>query len=135
MELVVVLLLSLMALGAVAALCHRLFGGAGGDAEADNVVMKATCDTCNGENALCEQECMMEAATREIEYYDDEDLDDFRGRTADSYSDDEADVFREILYTLAPQDVKGWNRSLILRGISVPDQIKDELILMIDGNS
>ena len=32
-----------------------------------------SCNTCNGENTKCEQECMMEAATKEIEYYDDEE--------------------------------------------------------------
>jgi len=31
-----------------------------------------------------------------------------------------------------PTDVKGWNRSLILRGINVPDQIKDELVMMME---
>ena len=36
--------------------------------------------------------------------------------------------------TMPQSDAKGWNRSLILRGINVPDQIKDELLLMIDGD-
>ena len=33
---------------------------------------------------------------------------------------------------MSPEEVKDWNRSLILREINVPDQIKDELIMMID---
>ena len=97
------------------------------------VTTKPTCDTCNGADSRCEQECMMEAATKPIEYYDDEELDRFALRPSDSYTDEEAEEFREVLYTMKPDDVKGWNRSLILRGINVPNQIKDELTLMVEG--
>lgn len=95
------------------------------------VVEKSTCSTCNGEDSRCEQECMMEAATKPIEYYDDEELDRFANRPSDSYTDEEAENFREVLYTMKPDDVKGWNRSLILRGISIPDQIKDEVVILL----
>lgn len=95
------------------------------------VTTKPTCDTCNGEDSRCEQECMMEAATKPIEYYDDEELDRFALRPSDSYTDEEAEEFREVLYTMKPDDVKGWNRSLILRGISIPDQIKDEVVILL----
>ena len=87
-----------------------------------------SCNTCNGENSKCEQDCMMEAATKEIEYYDDEDLDRFAGREADDYTDEEVEEFSEVLYTMQPEEVAGWNRSLILRGINLPNQLKDEVI-------
>ena len=76
---------------------------------------------------------MMEAATKEVEYYDDEELDRFKGKESNEYTDDEAEEFSEVLYTMRPDEAKGWNRSLILRGINVPNQIKDELIAMIEG--
>ncbi len=91
------------------------------------------CSSCDGTDDKCEQVCMMEAATREIEYYDDEELDRFRGRQSNQYTDEEAEEFANILYTMQPQEAKGWNRSLILREINVPNQIKDELITMIEG--
>ena len=75
----------------------------------------------------------MEAATKEVEYYDDEELDRFKGKESNEYTDDEAEEFSEVLYTMRPDEAKGWNRSLILRGINVPNQIKDELIAMIEG--
>lgn len=74
---------------------------------------------------------MMEAATKDIEYYDDEQLDRFRNRPSDSYTDDEIEEFSEVLYTLQQKDAAGWNRSLILRQINVPDQLKDDLIALI----
>ena len=131
MTVVVVLLLSLVALGVMAALWSRMSSSS--DGTSDTIVTRPTCDTCNGEDTRCEQECMMEAATRDVEYYDDEELDRFALRPSDSYTDEEAEEFREVLYTMKPDDVKGWNRSLILRGINVPNQIKDELTLMVEG--
>ena len=100
-----------------------------------DVVMPTSgdCSSCDGTDDKCEQVCMMEAATREIESYDDEELDRFRGRLSNQYTDEEAEEFANILYTMQPQEAKGWNRSLILREINVPNQIKDELITMIEG--
>ena len=62
------------------------------------------------------------------EYYDDEELDTYKGRAADDYSEEEVEQFAEVLYTMKPEEVAGWNRSLILRGINLPDQLKDEVI-------
>ncbi len=92
----------------------------------------STCSTCDGTNSKCEQECMMEAAVKPIEYFDDEELDVFKGRSSDKYTDEEVEMFAEVLYTMRPDEVVSWNRSLILRGINVPDQIKDELVMMMD---
>ncbi len=91
------------------------------------------CNTCSGIDESCEQTCMMVAATKEIEYFDDEELDRFQGRDSSDYTTEEANEFSEVLYTMRPEEAKGWNRSLILRGINVPNQIKDELIAMIEG--
>lgn len=104
------------------------------EGEPDVVMLTSgDCSSCDGTDDKCEQVCMMEAATREIEYYDDEELDRFRGRQSNQYTDEEAEEFANILYTMQPQEAKGWNRSLILREINVPNQIKDELITMIEG--
>ena len=92
-----------------------------------------SCATCSGDNAKCEQECAMEAATKPIVYYDDEELDAFSGRPADGYTDDEAAQFAEVLYSMKPEEVAAWNRSLLLRGIQLPNQLKDEVIMLIDG--
>ena len=105
------LVLALVALGFVSAILGLLSHHKGGEEEP--LQEGVSCNTCNGENTKCEQECMMEAATKDIVYYDDEELDRFKGRAANNYSDEE---------------VAGWNRSLILRGINLPNQLKDEVI-------
>ncbi|EGC19694.1 hypothetical protein HMPREF9141_1816 [Prevotella multiformis DSM 16608] len=132
MDIFVIGICSLLLLAIVAALTTKFARRKEGEPE---VVMLASgdCSSCDGTDDKCEQVCMMEAATKEVEYYDDEELDRFRGRQSDQYTDKEAEEFAEVLYTMQPHEAKGWNRSLILRDINVPDQIKDELIAMIEG--
>src|SRR5574344_198880 len=125
------LIAALVILGIFAALTGLISQKRG---ESQDVVQVAqdNCATCNGENTKCEQECMMEAAVQDIEYYDDEELDAFKGRPSNQYTEDEVEQFCNVLYTLKPEDIKGWNRSIILRGINIPDQLKDELVMMLE---
>lgn len=129
---VIVILILVLAAGAIVAGGLQFFFST---KEEDELPIRttSTCSTCNGDDSRCEQECMMEAATKPIEYYDDEELDRFAFRPSDAYSDEEAEEFREVLYTMRQEEAKGWNRSLALRSINVPDQLKDELRMMIEG--
>ena len=126
------LIIVLIALGVLTAAFSMLVRRKGDD---ERIVLPslADCATCSGSDERCEQECMMEAATKPIEYYDDEELDVFRGRPADRYTDNEAALFAEVLYTMRPDEVRGWTRSLTLRGIDLPNQLKDEVFLMTEG--
>ncbi|MGI6222603.1 MAG: hypothetical protein ACOYJG_03225 [Prevotella sp.] len=125
------LLLILLALGIVCAAWEIIQQHRG---KSQPVVQpKATsCATCDGINAKCEQECMMEAATKDVVYFNDEELDAYRGRQSNQYTDKEADEFADVMYTMRPEEVKEWNRSLILRGVNMPDQIKDEFISLVN---
>lgn len=121
----------LVALGLGTALLGWLTRHNGGD-DATPITTVPSCATCSGSDARCEQECMLEAATKEIEYFDDEELDRFAGRPSNAYTDEEAEEFREVMYTMQPREVKAWNRSLILRNVSLPDQMKAEAIMLMD---
>ncbi len=124
------LVIALIALGVIAAILGLLSHNKDGSSDVISN-STATCATCNGNDPRCEQECMMEAATKPIEYFDDEELDKFKERQSDSYTDDEAEMFREVLYTMKTEEVKDWCRSLTLRHVSLPDQVKDEVMLII----
>ena len=91
----------------------------------------ASCATCTGDNDRCEQECMMAAATRPIEYFDDEELDIFANRPSDNYTDNEVELFAEVLHTMRQDEVAAWCRSLHLRQINLPNQLKDEVFMLI----
>jgi hypothetical protein len=122
------LFLSLIALGVFSALYAIVTNR---NREESPVVQADSCATCNGENDKCEQECMMEAATKPIEYFDDEELDAFKGRSSDSYTDEEVEQFSYVMNTMPQEEIKDWCRSLHLRGIEIPDQLKDEVYMMM----
>ena len=65
--------------------------------------------------------------TEKIDYFDDEELDRFRGIPSDTYKDEEIDLFREVLYTLRPEEINDWLISLEKREIEIPDVLKQEL--------
>lgn len=126
----VYLLLSLLLLGVVAAIASRFSH----DEDRPSINGNASsCATCNGFDTRCEQECMLEAAVNPIEYYDDEELDSYRGRAADSYTDAEVEEFSRVMYTMRPDEVKGWLRSLSLRGVNLPEALKDEALMLAEG--
>ena len=126
-----ILAVALLSLGVVVGVAELIVRRRGGEA-AVAVEPKSSCATCTGSNDKCEQECMMEAATKEIEYYDDEELDAFRGRPSSEYTAEEAEQFGYVLSTMRDDEVAGWCRSLTLRGIELPDQIKDEVVMIVD---
>ena len=90
------------------------------------------CGTCGEHSEKCEQVCLMEAATKQIVYFEDEELDRFAGRASCDFSSDEIEEFRYVLYTMRQDEVAEWNHSLVLRGINLPDVLKDEVMLLLN---
>lgn len=86
---------------------------------------------CCGQHQICEKESLLAAVSKQIEYYDDEELDRFRGRPSDQYEEEEIEEFRDILYSMKDDEVAGWSRSLQLRDVELPDELKDELFLIV----
>lgn len=86
---------------------------------------------CCGQHQICEKESLLAAVSKQIEYYDDEELDRFRGRPSDQYEEEEIEEFRDILYSMKDDEVAGWSRSLQLRGVELPDELKEELFLIV----
>ena len=93
-------------------------------------VVEADAECC-GQHETCEKDSLLAAVSKGIEYYNDEELDRFRGRYSDEYTDEEVEEFREVMLTCKDDEVAGWCRSLQLRGIELPDDLKDELFLII----
>lgn len=88
-------------------------------------------DGCCGQHAVCEKESLLAAMSKDIEYYDDEELDRYRCTPADQYTDEQVEEFREVLSTMQESDVAGWVRSLQLRGIEIPEDLRDDIILIV----
>ena len=87
-------------------------------------------ENCCGINEVCPSDQILTAACKEIEYYDDEELDQFKGRSADQYTPDEMEQFRDVLYTLKPHELLPWRQSLKKRGIVLPTPLHDEFLML-----
>lgn len=86
---------------------------------------------CCGMHITCQKDSLLATVSTEIEYFDDEELDAYRGREADSYTPQEEEAFREVLLTLRPDEIAPWARSIQLRGINLPVAVREELLLIV----
>lgn len=86
---------------------------------------------CCGRHLVCEKSLVPEPGEK-IVYYDDEELDAYAGREADNFTPEETDEFREVMLTMLPADLPGWARSLQLRGIRMPQGLRDEFFLLLE---
>lgn len=88
-------------------------------------------EVCCGLHITCEKDSLSTAASTEIIYYEDEELDAYINRSGEDYTQEETEQFRDILLTLLPEDIAGWARSLQLRHIPLPPEVSDELLLIV----
>lgn len=87
-------------------------------------------DGCCGEHLVCERETLLQT-NAEIIYYDDEELDALVGIAAENYSQEQYQMIREVFETLKASDVPGWVRSIQLRNIQLPLDIREEALLIV----
>lgn len=120
------ILSSILLLGIAAALYHRFAPHSEDEPEVNPADME-----CCGQHEVCEKESLLAAISKQVEYYNDEELDRFQGIASDAYSEEEVEEFRDVLYTMKSEEVAGWVRSLQLRHLNLPDEIKDEVFLII----
>ncbi len=130
MTVALVILAALLVVGVICYIHYRLTGD---DTDAPVVadVSAPLQEVCCGMHITCERDSLLAAVSTEIVYYDDEELDVYRGREAGDYGDAEIEQFRDVLLTLLPDDIAGWARSLQLRGIILPAEVREELLMIV----
>lgn len=135
--LIVALVLLLAVVGGVSLIGHKRYekrvaeGTAKPDETSPLEVTKEVPEECCGQHATCERDSLLAAVSKEIIYYADEELDRFSGRESDQYTDEEAEEFATVFYELREVEVAGWVRSLQLRQVALPEQIMDEVLLVV----
>ena len=137
MTLSLILLVAIVLVGAVLYGEHRLYmrrrADGNGDIQNSDDIQGDGDDgqECCGMHITCEKDSLLASVSKEIEYYDDEELDRFAGKSPDGYTDDEIEEFRDVLITIKPSDIAGWARSLQLRNIALPAAVRDELLMIV----
>ena len=130
MNAALIILAIIVVVGATLYMQHKI-------SEAQNPSQEESCDqqiddeVCCGMHLTCEKDSLLASIDEEIVYYDDEELDEFKGRSPEEYTSNEIEQFREVLLTLLPQDIAGWARSIQMRGISLPSEIREELLMIV----
>ena len=87
-------------------------------------------DACCGRHLVCERESLL-TTKPEIIYYDDEELDRLAGISPADYSEEDINELSEVFSSLQSADVAGWLRSLQARSIALPDELKDEALMIV----
>ena len=79
---------------------------------------------------VCERETLLQTNAK-VEYYDDEELDVLAGIAPEDYTESQQEAIREVFSTLQERDVPGWCRSMQLRNIALPADIREEALLIV----
>ena len=98
--------------------------------QADKMIRVPVDDACCGRHLVCERESLL-TTKPEIIYYDDEELDRLAGVSPDEFTDQDLKDLNEVFSTLESRDVVGWLRSLQLRNITLPEELRDEALMIV----
>lgn len=125
--------LAMVVIGVILYIHDRVTRRPGDD---DDEIARPAQDTCNddccGANDVCPSEMLLKHIDDPVVYYDDEELDQFKGREPGSYNADEEEQFRDVLYTLKHEEIMAWERSIKKRGIYLPEALKEELLSLMN---
>jgi len=80
---------------------------------------------CCGAHEVCEFD-QIKADETIIEYYDDEELDEYKNKSENDYTSNQIDQFREVLYTLKSEEIRYWLLSIERRKIILPSILMSE---------
>jgi len=87
-------------------------------------------DDCCGAHEVCESDSLL-SADGKPEYFEDEELDNYKEKPANNYTNEQIEEFREVLLTLKEREVAGWLKSLQARNINPPDIIREEALMIV----
>lgn len=107
-----------------------IFSKKSGDGTSVETSIKNSDPECCGAHEICDKETLL-SASDEIIYYEDEELDKYAGIAPEELTPEIGDEFREILYTMQEDEVAGWLRSLQLRNIQLPYDVRDEALMIV----
>lgn len=85
---------------------------------------------CCGAHEICEFD-EMKMNESHIEYYDDEELDEYKNIDENQYTNNQIEQFREVLYTLKTEEIKYWLLSIERRHIQLPAILKSEARMLM----
>ena len=123
------ILVGLFLVVALATLISNHFPKKKNTAEPEEPAVDIPMDCC-GAHEICEFEEMLQNPT-EIVYFEDEELDRFKGIRAERYDDTQIEEFRDVLYTLKGDEIRMWLLSIERRQLQLPNILRQEAFQLI----
>ncbi len=103
----------------------------------DRIPQKEKPGDCNEQCGTCFDVCaaskVLEAETAADTDFNDDELDALAGKSPEEYTDEQLEIFEEILEGLKPEEVALWLESLRRRRIELPPALRDEAMMLIGG--
>lgn len=87
-------------------------------------------EECCGAHEVCDKDTLLNSSV-EIEYFDDEELDALRGLKALDYTEAQIRQITDIFETIREDEMAAWLRSLQLRCIDLPQEIRDQALMIV----
>ncbi len=85
---------------------------------------------CCGAHEVCDRESLLSADVQ-IEYFDDENLDVLADVQPEKFTDDQFNQLSDVFFTLRESDVAAWLRSLQIRRIQLPLELREQALLIV----
>lgn len=105
---------------------RRIYGNTTTTAEDSHDHHDGEDGTCCGKHTTCAK-----GYDNSNLYFDDEELDRFKGVKPEDYTEADIEEFRQVLYTMREDEVENWAHCIETRGIELPVEIKEEILLML----
>lgn len=97
--------------------------------EAEKICVTENTECC-GAHEVCDRESLL-PSTNQPEYFDDEELDELSGVSPEKFTDRQASLISEIFYSLREDNVAAWLRSLQIRNIQLPNDIREQALMIV----
>lgn len=122
-----VLILSFVLIGLIVLIASYFRNNKTEDAEITEIESVAN-EVCCGAHEVCDSLLNTE---NKIIYYDDEELDVLKNISPSNFSSEQIKQLSDVFFTLKESDVAGWLRSLQLRCIHLPIELREEALMIV----
>jgi len=129
MDILIGIFVAFVVVVALATLLSNKFKKQTPEARKEETPVEIPMDCC-GAHEVCEFEEMLQNP-EEIVYFEDEELDRFKGIQAERYEDSQIEEFRDVLYTLKGDEIRMWLVSIERRKVQLPNILRQEALMLI----
>lgn len=87
-------------------------------------------EECCGAHVVCERDSLLNTENK-IVYFDDEELDVLADILPINFTEDQITKLSDVFYTLNESEISAWLRSLQMRRIQLPLELREEALMII----